>query len=73
VGVKRKPGQGPLDFAVLAVGERKDLKAGVEKITESYVKLRYAPLSETSKGKEFKKFRSDVAKFDPRKGKNEKA
>ncbi|MET0049610.1 MAG: DUF3488 and transglutaminase-like domain-containing protein [Candidatus Thiodiazotropha sp.] len=43
VGILRKPGEGPLDYARRASRARPDLSAPISRITSGYIQLRYGP------------------------------
>ena len=64
-GIEKPPGQGPGDFADLAAEKRADLQGPVKKITDIYVRLRYAPLSEQERARELARLKRHVGKFDP--------
>ena len=65
-GIEKSPGQGPRDFADLAAEKRADLQDPLKKITDIYVRLRYAPLSEQERARELGRLKRHVEKFDPR-------
>ncbi len=61
VGLTRKPGQGPVDFAKTAGDLHRDLKENIQEITDLYVLLRYARGGDENA---LKKFKERVKKFD---------
>jgi hypothetical protein len=65
-GLERKPGQGPMDFARQAATRGEKLAEPVEKITETYVRLRYGRLSDETAKRMFKTFEKQVKDFKPR-------
>jgi hypothetical protein len=62
IGVKRKPSQGPLDFAATAIALRNDLKTSVLNIVKLYISLRYAG---NDRKDEFRRLKALVRQFKP--------
>jgi transglutaminase-like putative cysteine protease len=63
VGLARKPGQGPVDFARKAGTLRRDLKGKIQEITDLYVLLRYGSGGDEHARKNLKGL---VKKFNPK-------
>ncbi|MFQ5937320.1 MAG: DUF4129 domain-containing protein, partial [Acidiferrobacterales bacterium] len=47
IGIRRAPAEGALTFAKRSAAARQDLKPDIDAVTELYLKLRYAGLSDT--------------------------
>ncbi|MGW8186686.1 MAG: DUF4129 domain-containing protein, partial [Desulfobacterales bacterium] len=62
VGLVRRSGQGPLDFAAVVSAARQDLKGGVATIVGLYIRLRY---DRRGGSEDLKRFKLAVRQFKP--------
>jgi hypothetical protein len=63
VGIRRKPNQGPVDFAGMAGLKRSDLREQIKEISQQYIALRYmGRQANVSRQSLLKR----VRKFDPK-------